>query len=319
MILTYDELIKKVSVEGFDSVAKKVSKVALSVFEPLDDLTLSFSLPSMQVKPFSSQLNKVPIFISHRNRFIIGSQLLPLDDSLNLHYPGDFSYGGAFLIEDLINKKPLTLKVVGYPNDIYEKTEVNQKVSIKDVEHAVVSVDLLGKNEFVAHVNSSDTIMFSENGAIRNDHNAINFRRSGIIQLIFELKERVSSVFMAGATGNAAIVNETLTFSGAFAKMDTLYNSALSLKGYGVYSGLGIGVLVDVDHDPSILKQIVANELREYSVIDVATRDMLGTVTLEDLKKPIIEFCGHRYKTGALTSFYLAKLISERTKEQFLS
>ncbi|MEK6557562.1 MAG: homocysteine biosynthesis protein, partial [Candidatus Margulisiibacteriota bacterium] len=312
-ILTYRKLIEYVHEHGVQVAAKNVDKVALGVFEPLENVALSFIMKGLDVKPINAKLQNVPLYIQSNDQFVLSSQVLSLDDSLNTHYPGEFNYGGAFLIEDLINQAELDLRVTGYPNDIYDRTEVRRTIQMDDLTHTDLTVDIHRSKAPKAYINSSENFKYSENGVIKNNLLAINFRSSGILQLIYELREHIKEIFFAGAEGHWMLTEDgSLKISGNFRKMDTLYISALSLKGFGIYLAAGLGAIIDVAHHASRIEHLVNNEERAFRIIDIATQKEVATTPLRSLKNAEFHLDQQVMKTGSLTSIYLSERIEER-------
>lgn len=313
MILSYRQLIDYVKKHGLQIAAKNVDQVALGVFEPIENISLNFTLKGLDIKPLNAKLQNVPLYIQSNDQFVLSSQSLSLDDSLNTHYPGEFTYGGAFLIEDLINRAELDLRITGYPNDIYDRTELRRTVQMSDLTYTELTVDIHRSKSPKAYINSSENFKYSENGVIKNNMLAINFRSSGILQLIYELREHIQEIFFAGAQGHWMNTDDgNLKISGNFRKMDTLYISALSLKGFGIYLATGLGAIIDVAHHAGRIEHLINNEEREFRIIDIATQTEVATAPLHALKKAEFQLDKHTLKTGSLTSIYLSEKIEER-------
>ncbi|MDD5456143.1 MAG: homocysteine biosynthesis protein [Candidatus Margulisbacteria bacterium] len=316
MIVTNHQLLNMVNKDGLKKTAAKVDKVSLGVFEPLDHIYLRFAVKDLDVKPFSAKLQNVPLHIENNDHFLVGSQTLAQDDPMNSHFPGEFTYGGAFLIEDLINKKHLDLRVNGYINDVFEKHEIRKNITMKDISEAELIADIYPYQGFKAYVNSSEHFKFTENGMVKNNFSTINFRSSGILQLIIELRKNIDKIFFGGTNAEYIFSNNGhLKITGNFLKMDTLYISGLSLKGFGVYLAVGIGALINVNKKQDIIEKIVDNENRCFNVFDIAAKKELEKTTFKDLKKPIFTYKKNKMKTASLTSLYLSEKIAEKIQK----
>lgn len=313
MIVSYNRLLKLIESEGLAVVSKKVKKVALGIFEPIENASLSFSLRNkLDIKPFLAQLQKVPIYVDGNNRFILGSQSLPLDDSLNSHFPGEFNYGGAFVIEDLINKKSLALKIDGYSTDLHSQQNYKKNINFSDLASADITLKTFSNKKNEAYINNTDKILFTNLGVSNANKQNVIYRSSGLIQVLGEVYNSIDSIFLGGNKASTMKLSDnSLMISGDFLKMDTLYISGLSLKGYGVYLGIGLGAIISLDK-PEVLDIILANEEKKYTVIDIGTKTQIAQTSLKSLRKPTVKIDKKIIKTGALTSFYLSEKIAER-------
>lgn len=317
MILTYEQLLSDVKCNGLKSISSRVKAVALGVFEPLDHVRLTMGFKSLGLKPFSAKIQNVPLSVQGEREFILTPTTLSLDDAMNTHFPGDFIYGGAFVLEDLMNHKPLDFRVFGYPTDLTDRQELRKSISVDDLHYGLLDVELRKDLHPTAYVNSGDTLKFTENGAIKNNFQSINFRTSGLLQSIIDLSSHVETVFMAGTTGTLSTLGDSLVrFSGDFLRMDTLYASGLSLKGYGVMLALGLGVLIRVDGNCHVLEQIIANEDRLFKVVDSVTQKELSRLPFKQFRDSTVDIGEDVYKVGSLTSLYLAERIARRLAGQ---
>jgi uncharacterized protein (DUF39 family) len=317
MILTYEQLLREVEMNGLKSISSKVKSIALGVFEPLDHVRFTMGFKSLSLKPFSAKIQNVPLVVQGEREFILTPTTLSLDDAMNTHFPGDFIYGGAFVLEDLLNHKPLDFRVFGYPTDLMDRQELRKNVTVDDLYYGLLDVELRQDLHPLAYVNSADHIKFTENGAIKNNLQAINFRTSGLLQTIIKLEDRVQDVFMAGTSGTPSKLGESVVrFSGDFLRMDTLYASGLSLKGYGVMLALGLGALIRVDGNSDVLEEIISNEERLFKVLDVASQKEMARIPFKRLRDAAVVMDGQSYKVGSLTSLYLAERIARRLAGQ---
>ena len=317
MILTYEQLLAEVQKNGLKSLSSEIKSVALGVFEPLDHVRLTMGFKSLGLKPFSAKIQNVPLSVQGEREFILTPSTLSLDDAMNTHFPGDFIYGGAFVLEDLMNHKPLDFRVFGYPTDLTDRQELRKSISVDDLHYGHLDVELRKDLHPTAYVNSADNIKFTENGAIKNNLQTINFRTSGLLQSIIHLQDHVESVFMAGTSGIlSALGDSVVRFSGDFLRMDTLYASGLSLKGYGVMLALGLGAVIRVDGRLDVIDQIISNEERLFKVMDVSHQKECGRIPFKQFREQNVVLEGQSYKVGSLTSLYLAERIARRLAGQ---
>jgi len=317
VILTYEQLLSEVKLNGLKSISSKIQAVALGVFEPLDHVRLTMGFKSLGLKPFSAKIQNVPLSVQGEREFILTPTTLSLDDAMNTHFPGDFIYGGAFVLEDLMNHKPLDFRVFGYPTDLMDRQELRKSISVDELHYGYLDVELRKELHPTAYVNGSDSLKFSENGAVKNNFQSINFKTSGLLQSIIDLASHVETVFMAGTTGILSSLGESVVrFSGDFLRMDTLYASGLSLKGYGVMLALGLGALIRVEGNVHILDQIISNEDRLYKVVDIAAQKELSRIPFKQFRDSMVVIDDGAYKVGSLTSLYLAERIARRLAGQ---
>ena len=316
MNLTFSQFMNQLAAKPLESFASDVKSLAIGIFEPLDTCLLRFAIDDTNCKAFQARLQNIPLMIEHPGQYILSAQALSFDDSMNSHFPGEFSYGGGFLFEDLINSKDVELKLEGYPNDQYAKQELKRMVSMKDFSYGSVEVFVALPQKVEAFVNGSDQFKFADCGMIKNSFQTINFRTLGLWNLISLFQQDIEQVFVGGTPGKLQAFPDQLRFFGDFKKMDTLYVSGLSLKGYGVFLALGLGVSIAINGSLEKLKKVQQFLHSQVSVLDIATRHEVTTVPLQKLLDPVVEWNGHAMKTASLTSMYMCERIAERVLEQ---
>ncbi len=114
VVVTAEEIIDIVEEEGLKKAAQKVDVVTTGTFGPMCSsgvyLNLGHSKPRIKLGGGRTTLNDLPVHTGLAAvDLYIGATTLPDDDPRNKSFPGDFTYGGGHLIEDLVAGKDVKL------------------------------------------------------------------------------------------------------------------------------------------------------------------------------------------------------------------
>ena len=141
VVVTAEEMIKIVESKGTKKAAEEVDVVTTGTFGPMCSsgaiLNTGHTTPRMKMQ--KTWLNDVPAYSGLAAvDMYIGATELQEDDLTNRVFPGDFKYGGAHVIEDLIAGKDIVLRGTSYGTDCYPRKTLETLINIKDLNNAML-------------------------------------------------------------------------------------------------------------------------------------------------------------------------------------
>jgi len=113
--VTADEVIDLVAKKGVKKAAQEVDVVTTGTFGPMCSsgayFNIGHSKPRIKIGAGTCKFNDVPAYTGFAAADIyLGATALPDDDPRNKVYPGEFKYGGAHVIQELVAGKFVLLE-----------------------------------------------------------------------------------------------------------------------------------------------------------------------------------------------------------------
>jgi len=349
VVLTAEEAIELVGKKGLKKAAKEVDVVTTATFGPMcsSGAFLNFGHSKPKIKVQKAWLNGVNAYagIAAVDCYI-GATEIPEDDPANKVFPGEFSYGGGHVIQDLIAGKDIELKATAYGTDCYPRKELKTYINIKDLNEAVlVNPRNCYQNYNVAVNKHSKRTIYTYMGALKPKLGNANYCSAG--QLSPLLKDPYyktigvgTRVWVGGAQGyvywwgtqhspNAERKNGvpvggagTLAIVGDLKQMKPEWIVGTSMRGYGVTLTVGLGIPIPILNE-EILKYAAKKDEELFAPIIDYSKDYpnakpgnLGTVNYKQLKSGSIKIQGKDVPTGALSSYSKALEIATILKKE---
>lgn len=349
VVVTAEEMIDIVATEGTKKAAQKIDVVTTGTFGPMCSsgalLNIGHSTPRMKIQ--KAWLNNVPAYsgIAAIDMYI-GATELPEGDPANKIFPGDFSYGGGFVIEDLVRGKDILLRATAYGTDCYPRKELETLINIDSINDAIllnprnsyqnynVAVNATKKRPIYTYLGVLRPKMANANfcsaGQLSPLLNDPCYRTIGIGTRIF-LGGGVGHVVYHGTQHNPAVPRSengvpqegsgTIAVMGDLKTMSTEYLRGVSITGYGVSLALGIGIPIPVLDEEMARFTAVKDSDIQAPVIDYSHNyglnegEVLASVSYAELRSGTIEIQGKRVRTAALSSYAKALQIAGLLKE----
>ena len=126
VVVTAEEVIDIAREKGLRKAAERIDVVTTGTFGPMCGsgafLNVGHSKPRIKLGGGKVYLNDIPVYtgIAAVDVFI-GSNALPDDDPRNKFYPGEFNYGGGYVIQELVAGKDIRLIATAYGTDCYPR------------------------------------------------------------------------------------------------------------------------------------------------------------------------------------------------------
>jgi len=348
VVVTAEEIIELVDKKGASQAAEEVDVVTTGTFGPMCSsgayFNIGHSRPRIKIGGGSCKLNDVPAYCGLAAVDIyLGATAIPDDDPRNKVFPGEFSYGGGHVIQELVSGKDIRLEATSYGTNCYPRRRLETYVNIKDLNEAVLfNIRNCYQNYNVA-VNLSDNMIYTYMGALKPHLGNANYCSAG--QLSPLLKDPYlktigvgTRIFLGGGIGyvawhgtqhNPAVKRKdgvpaspagTLAVIGDLKGMKSEWLVGTSMLGYGATLSVGIGVAIPVLNE-EIAGYAAAKDEKIYTqIVDYSndypnlTGRSLGEVNYSQLKSGKILVKGKEVPTGNLSSYSKARQITEELK-----
>ncbi|NQV04518.1 MAG: hypothetical protein HQ532_03370, partial [Candidatus Omnitrophica bacterium] len=172
VVVTAEEIIGLVEKDGLKKTAQKVDVVTTGTFGPMCSSSAYFNIghakPRIKLGGGKVTLNDVPLYAGFAAVDVfLGATALPESDPQNKVYPGEFKYGGAHVIQDLVAGKDLKLSATAYGTDCYPRKKLDTLINIKDLNEAVLFNMRNVYQNYNCAVNLSDKIIYTYMGTLK--------------------------------------------------------------------------------------------------------------------------------------------------------
>ena len=349
VVVTAEEVIELVEKKGIKRVAEEVDVVTTGTFGPMCSsgayFNIGHSKPKIKIGGGTCKLNDVPAYPGFAAVDIyLGATAIPDDDPRNKIYPGEFKYGGAHVINELVAGNDVRLEATAYGTDCYPRKKLDTYINIKDINEAVLFNMRNCYQNYNVAVNLSDKTIYTYMGAVKANLGNANYCSAG--QLSPLLKDPYyrtigvgTKIFLGGGIGyvawhgtqhNPSVARKpngvpqapagTLAVIGDLKQMKPEWLVGTSMLGYGVSLIVGMGIPLPV-LDEDVIKYAAAKDSELVAqVVDYGQNypqgipGSLGEVTYAQLKSGKILVQGKSIPTGNLSSYSKAREISEELK-----
>jgi uncharacterized protein (DUF39 family) len=353
VVVTAEEIIELTKKKGTKKVAQEVDVVTTGTFSPMCSSGAYFNVkqptPKMKMGGGKAYLNNVPAYAGFAAADIfLGATAMPDDDPRNAVYPGQFLYGGAHVIEELVAGKKVTLTATAYGTDCYPNKKREIKLTLKDFNDAVLFNPRNGYQNYNVGVNISDKVIYTYMGVLRPRMGNANYCSAGQLSPLMNdpLYRAIglgTRIFLGGGIGYVCWPGTqhnptaprgknkvpkagagTLAVIGDLKQMSAQWLRGVSITGYGPTLAVSIGVPIPLLDEEMVVFTSVEDKDIWAPVIDYSydypqgTGKILGEVNYAELKSGKIIFKGKDILTGGLSSYHRAREVAETLKRWLL-
>jgi uncharacterized protein (DUF39 family) len=337
VVVTAEEIIGIVAEEGIEAAAKKVDVVTTGTFSAMcsTGAFLNFGHAEPLIRMTKVKLNGVPAYagLAAVDAFIGATEL---KDN------GDMTYGGAHVIQDLIDGKEVVLEAESYGTDCYPRKHIKTVVTLNDLNQAYLYNPRNLYQNYPAACNTTDNTIYTYMGRLLPQIGNINYATAGELSpLLNDPQLRTigigTRIFIGGAqgyvsgegtqykTGQENITEDvvryagrTLAVTGDLRQMNTRFIRAASYEKYGVSMFMGIGVPIPII-DEEMLRFVSVKNCDIYTYIEDysvprRTRPVLGRVSYEELRSGSVTVNGKKVQTAPMSSLAKAREIAAELK-----
>ena len=349
VVVTAEEIIDLVERDGLEKTAAKVDVVTTGTFGPMCSsgayFNIGHSKPRIKLGGGKTTFNDVPLYTGFAAVDVfLGATALPDDDPANKVYPGEFKYGGAHVIQELVAGKDIKLSATAYGTDCYPRKKLETLINIKDLNEAVLFNIRNAYQNYNCAVNLSDRMIYTYMGTLRPQlGNAYYCSAGQLSPLLNDPHYKTigigTKIFLGGGTGyvawqgtqhaptvkrkNTGIPQApagTLAVIGDLKGMSPDYLVGTTFQGYGVTLTVGIGVPIPILNEEICKYTAVKDEEIWTQIVDYSDSypnckpGSLGEVNYTQLKSGKIQIKGKEVPTGALSSYSKAVEIAQTLK-----
>ncbi len=343
VVLTAEEVIDYVDKKGLEAAAREVDVVTTATFGPMcsSGCFLNFGHSKPKIRITEAWLDDVLAYSGVAAvDLYLGATQLRANDPANIEYPGDFKYGGGHVIEKLVAGEEVQLFALSYGTDDYPRRELRTKITIDDLNQAVMVNPRNCYQNYNVAINTSDRAIHTYLGYLKPHMKNCGYSSAGQLSpLLNDPYYRTigvgTRVWLAGAQGHVysegtqhasacergvlGVPSEgagTLALTGDMKQMRPEFVRGVSIKGYGVSLSLGVGIPIPVLDEQMLLQTTIRDRDIMAQVIDYSTDyperngKIVGNVSYEELKSGQIELNGKKVEAGGMSSYGGARKIA---------
>lgn len=338
VVLTADEMTELVRSEGAKAAAQKVDVVTTGTFGPMcsSGAFVNFGHSEPPIKMAKAWLNDVPVCADLAAVDVyIGATALSETEGM--------SYGGAHVIQDLIDGKWVRLRSTAYGTDCYPRRAIETYVNKDTVNQAYLFNPRNAYQNYACATNGSDETIYTYMGVLLPNHGNATYCSAGQLSPLLNdpLYRAIglgTRIFFGGAVGYVAwpgtqhkpTVERTpggvpkgpagsLALIGDLKEMDSRFIRGARFHRYGVSLYVGVGIPIPVLDEEMAAFTGVSDAEIETGVFDYSqptrSRGALRSVTYEELRSGGIELDGKKVHTAPLSSYRVAREIAGRLKQ----
>lgn len=343
VVLTADEIMDYVDKKGLAAAAEEVDVVTTATFGPMcsSGCVLNFGHSKPKIRMSEAWVQDVLVYTGLAAVDVyLGATQLRHGDPANMYYPGEFRYGGAHVMEDLVAGKTLQLFALSYGTDCYPLREIRTYFTINDLNQAIMLNPRNCYQNYNVAVNDSDKTIYTYMGTLDPSRKNASYCSAGQLSPLlndpfYETIGVGTRVWLAGAQGlvyaegtQHAGAGErtpdgipkggagTLALTADMKQMIPEFVRAVSLRGYGVSLALGVGIPIPILNEEVLKRTCIRDRDILAPVVDYSndypqnTGKVIDYVSYEQLRSGQIEIEGTKIAVGSLSSYYKALKIA---------
>ena len=256
--------------------------------------------------------------------------------------PDNPKYGGAHVIQDLVEGKELELEAWGKGTDCYPRKHIKTKISKETVNEMYLFNPRNAYQNYNVAVNTTDKIKYTYMGSLLPNLRNATYSTSGELSpLLNDPEFRTiglgTRIFLGGTEGyvvwpgtqfnTSKPKNEhgvpmsnsaTIAVIGDLKQMSSEFLQAAYYERYGVSLFVGIGVPIPILDEDMAKRVSIRNEQIETTVLDYGSEGTpaLGRVNYEQLRSGTIKVNGKKIRTAPVASLAKARKIADLLKEK---
>ena len=349
VVVTAEEMIDIVKTEGPVKAARQVDVVTTGTFAPMCSsgafINFGHSVPT--IKASKVWLNRVPAYagVAAVDCYIGATEAVE-DDPLNKVYPGEFSYGGGHVIQDLVAGKKLHLKATAYGTDCYPNRLVEKEVTLRTLPQATLCNPRNAYQNYNCAINMTKKTIYTYMGALKPGAANANYCSAGQLSPLFndpyyKTIGLGTRIFLGGGDGYVTWHGTqhkpsvkrnkkgvpvspagTLWVMGDLKKMSAKWLVGMSLQGYGCSLAVGLGIPIPILNEEIAGYTGISDEDIVTQIIDYGNdypkgvSNSYGQVSYAELKSGSIKVNGREIPTVPLSSLVKAREIADILKKK---
>lgn len=336
VILTAEEVARMAETATPEEIAEKVDVVTTATFGAMcsSGAFINFGHADPPIRMEKIRLNGVPVY----------EGLAAVDTYIGATAASSKNpeYGGAHVIQDLIDGKDIVLEAWGKGTDCYPRKHIKTIINKDTVNEMFLFNPRNAYQNYNVAVNSTKNIIFTYMGTLLPNLRNATYSTSGELSPLLNDPEMKTigigtRIFIGGTTGyvvwpgtqfnttrpkdeNGVPVTNAATIAviGNLKEMSSEFIRAAYYEKYGVSLFVGIGIPIPVLNVEMAKRVSINNHQIQTSVLDYGMpgSPKLGQVTYAQLRSGKIEVGGNTIRTAPVASLAKARKIAEILKKQ---
>lgn len=338
VVLTAEEVSKMAKEMSPEEIVEKVDVVTTATFGAMcsSGAIINFGHADPPIRMEKIRLNGVPCY----------EGLAAVDSYIGATAcdPDNPDYGGAHVIQDLLEGKDVVLEAWAKGTDCYPRKHIKTKININTINEFTLFNPRNAYQNYNVAVNTTKTIKHTYMGTLLPNLRNATYSTAGELSPLlndpeFKTIGLGTRIFLGGTQGfvvwpgtqfhttkpknelGVPVTNAaTIAVMGNLKEMSPDYIQAASYEKYGVSMFVGIGIPIPI-LDADIAKRVSINNSQiETSVLDYGTvgTPKLGQVTYEELQSGSIKVKGKKIRTAPVASLSKARKIADELKSWLL-
>jgi len=335
VVVTAEEMVELSAEQGVKKAAKMVDVVTTGTFGPMcsSGAFINFGHSEPPIRMSEIYLNDVPASggIAAVDTYIGATEL---------SRGQGMAYGGAHVIQDLIEGKSVRLEARSVGTDCYPRKKIDTWVSKDDLNQAYLFNPRNAYQNYPAAANTTGQTIYTYMGRLLPECANVNYSTSGELSPL--LKDPTlrtigmgTRIFLGGTAGYVSwegtqykTVKEelpngdvyhagrTLAVAGNLKDMNSDYIRAAVFEGYGVTMYVGLGIPIPVLDEDLAAELGMSNEHLYTYISDYSAPGHPGLkrVSYAELRSGRVELNGKQVPAAALSSLSKAREIAGALK-----
>jgi uncharacterized protein (DUF39 family) len=336
VILTAEEVAEMARTATPEEIAEKVDVVTTATFGAMcsSGAFINFGHANPPIRMEKIRLNGVPAY----------EGLAAVDTYIGATAvnPDNPTYGGAHVIQELIEGKDVELEAWGKGTDCYPRKHIHTIINKDSVNEMFLFNPRNAYQNYNVAVNTTTKTKYTYMGTLLPNMRNATYSTSGELSPLLNDPEMKTigigtRIFIGGTTGyvvwpgtqfhttrpkdenGVPVTNAaTLAVIGNLKEMSSEFIQAAYYERYGVSIFIGIGIPIPVINAEIARRVSINNSQIQTSVLDYGTvgTPKLGQVTYEQLRSGEIEVNGQKIRTAPVASLAKARKIAALLKSQ---
>jgi L-aspartate semialdehyde sulfurtransferase len=338
VVLTAEEVSEMARTASPEEIAEKVDVVTTATFGAMcsSGAMINFGHASPPIRMEKIRLNGVPAYegLAAVDAYIGATACDPEN-------PG---YGGAHVIQDLLEGKQVELEAWGKGTDCYPRKYIKTRISKDTVNELYLFNPRNAYQNYNVAVNTTQKLIHTYMGTLLPNMRNATYSTSGELSPLLNDPEMRTigigtRIFLGGTEGfvvwpgtqfnTSKPVNEygvpvsnarTIAVIGDLKEMSPEFIQAAYFDKYGTSLFVGIGIPIPILDADMARRVSIRNEEIETSVLDYGLpgAPKIGQVTYAELRSGFIKVEGRKIRTAPVSSLPKARKIADLLKKAIL-
>jgi len=336
VVLTAEEVAEMAKTATPEEIVEKVDVVTTATFGAMcsSGAFINFGHANPPIRMEKIRLNGVPAYegLAAVDTYIGAT-------ACNSKNP---EYGGAHVIQDLVDGKDIILEAWGKGTDCYPRKHIKTIINKETVNEMILFNPRNAYQNYNVAVNTTSQTKYTYMGTLLPNLRNATYSTSGELSPLLNDPEFKTigigtRIFIGGTTGyvvwpgtqfhttrtkdenGVPVTNAaTLAVIGNLKEMSSEFLQAASYEKYGISLFVGIGIPIPVLNVEMAKRVSINNSQIQTSVLDYGTAGSpkLAQVSYEQLRSGEIEVNGQKVRTAPVSSLYKARKIADILKSK---